>query len=353
MGNLSQGIKEGFNAVNTGSFKNPIGGITQGLHSITDGTGMTTPGGGTAGSGGGKKGSSTPATTPDYTEAALATANSGKFDQNTPYGSVNWTLRPGADPKNPQPGDYIQSTALAPGQQSIYDTSTANKLNTGLAAGNVLGQLDQGPQGVQNALYANETQYYDKNFGDQQKALESQLANQGVGQGTEAYNNAFDQFNQNKNKAYQTATNDAITGATAQQGQLTQQLAALLGNSQPTVPTSASGTAGADFNTALGNQTSTNLATSNAAAAQSAQQQQLMASLAAAAAVAFSDRRLKTNIEQVGTGFASLPVYEYDIFGRRERGYMAQEVAVSHPSAVSRHSSGFLQVDYSQLGGRP
>lgn len=299
------------------------------------------------------KSNTSQAPTPDYTGAALATANSGKYDQSTPYGAVNWTLRPGADPKNPQPGDYIQTTSLAPGQQSIYDTSTTNKLNTGLAAGNVLGQLNNGTQGVQDALYNKETQYYDKNFGDQQKALNAQLANQGIGAGTEAYNNAYDQFNQNKNKAYETATNDAISGATAQQGQLAQQLASLLGNSTPTVPTSSGGTAGADLSTATANQAASQLASSNASAAQSAQQQQMLASLAMAAASAFSDRRLKTAIKKVGIGSHGLSVYEYAIFGKRERGYMAQEVAPIVPSAVSMHSSGYLQVDYAQLGGRP
>jgi hypothetical protein len=349
MGNLSQAIKEGFGAANTGSFKNPVGGITGGLHSITDGLGMTTPGGG---SGGGKKGSKT-AATPDYTGAALATANSGKYDQTTPYGSVNWTLRPGADPKNPQPGDYIQTTQLSQGQQGVYDQSVANRLGTGMAAGSVLGDLSHGTQGVQDALYNKSTQYYDKNFGDQRKALESQLANQGITQGSEAYNNAFDQYNQNRNKAYETATNDAITGATSQQGQLVQQLAALLGGSQPTVPQSSGGTAGADFTSALGSQANNALASSNAQAAQSAQQQQMLASLAMAAATAFSDIRLKSSIVQVGTGFAGLPAYEYEIFGRRERGYMAHEVAERFPAAVSVHESGFFRVDYSQLGGRP
>lgn len=302
--------------------------------------------------GGGKKGG-TPATTPDYTQAALATANSGKFNQSTPFGSVNWSLRPGADPKNPQPGDYIQTTSLSPDQQSIFRQSNDNKVASGLAAHGVAEQLANGPQGVQDALYNKATQYYDQNFGNQQKALDSQLANQGISAGSEAYNNAYDQFNQNKNKAYETATNDAITGATAQQGQLTQQLATLLGTSNPTVPTSSGGQAGADLSSAAQQTAASQLANQNASAAQQAQQQQLLASLAAAAATAFSDRRLKSNIERVGTGFADLPVYEYDIFGKRERGYMAQEVALRVPSAVTMHSSGYLRVDYSQLNGRP
>lgn len=70
------------------------------------------------------------------------------------------------------------------------------------------------------------------------------------------------------------------------------------------------------------------------------------------AAFALSDRRLKTNVKRVGEQ-AGLSVYEYTIFGRRERGFMADEVAERYPQAVKQHSSGYMMVDYAQLGGRP
>jgi hypothetical protein len=38
-----------------------------------------------------------------------------------PAGSTTWTIRPGADPQNPKPGDYIQTTALAPAQQALQE----------------------------------------------------------------------------------------------------------------------------------------------------------------------------------------------------------------------------------------
>jgi len=64
---------------------------------------------------------------------------------------------------------------------------------------------------------------------------------------------------------------------------------------------------------------------------------------------AFSDRRLKSNIEQVGTHPLGIGIYEYDIFGNRERGVMADEVLNVMPNAVSVHPSGFMQVDYGML----
>ena len=63
----------------------------------------------------------------------------------------------------------------------------------------------------------------------------------------------------------------------------------------------------------------------------------------------FSDRRLKRNIKRVGTHSRGFGVYEYDIFNRRERGVLAQEVAQVMPEAVAMHPSGFLMVNYGVL----
>lgn len=71
--------------------------------------------------------------------------------------------------------------------------------------------------------------------------------------------------------------------------------------------------------------------------------------LAGAGLMALSDERLKSNVERVGTHPLGIGVYEYDIFDRRERGVMAQELQRVKPEAVFQHPSGFLMVDYGQL----
>ena len=69
---------------------------------------------------------------PDYEAAAVAqgqenretarfNAGANRVNQYTPQGSSVWTIRPGADLDNPQPGDYIQTITLSPEQQSIYN----------------------------------------------------------------------------------------------------------------------------------------------------------------------------------------------------------------------------------------
>lgn len=63
---------------------------------------------------------------------------------------------------------------------------------------------------------------------------------------------------------------------------------------------------------------------------------------------AFSDRRLKSNIVRVGTHPLGIGVYEYDIFGRRELGVMADEVMSVKPHAVGI-SGGYFVVDYGAL----
>jgi hypothetical protein len=68
-----------------------------------------------------------------------------------------------------------------------------------------------------------------------------------------------------------------------------------------------------------------------------------------AAATYFSDRRLKSNIERIGTHRLGIGIYEYDIFGGRQIGVMADEVEAVMPEAVIEHSSGYKMVNYGAL----
>ena len=64
---------------------------------------------------------------------------------------------------------------------------------------------------------------------------------------------------------------------------------------------------------------------------------------------AFSDRRLKRNIKRVGTHESGAGLYEYDVFGFRQRGVIAQELKAVRPDLVRRHASGYLTVNYGAL----
>ena len=77
----------------------------------------------------------------------------------------------------------------------------------------------------------------------------------------------------------------------------------------------------------------------------------LYGDLAGAAGTYFaSDRRLKSNIVRVGTHPLGIGVYEYNIFDRRERGVMADEVEQVKPEAVTTHpTEGYKMVNYGML----
>ena len=63
----------------------------------------------------------------------------------------------------------------------------------------------------------------------------------------------------------------------------------------------------------------------------------------------FSDINLKSNIRRVGTHSVGVGVYEYNIFGHRERGVIAQELQRVRPDLVRQHDSGYLTVNYGAL----
>lgn len=78
----------------------------------------------------------------------------------------------------------------------------------------------QSGQAAAQAYYANEKQYLDPQYQQAQSNLNSQLANQGIMPGSDAYNRAQQNQNLQRQQAYQTADNSAIS-----QGQSQQQIA--------------------------------------------------------------------------------------------------------------------------------
>ncbi len=69
----------------------------------------------------------------------------------------------------------------------------------------------------------------------------------------------------------------------------------------------------------------------------------------AAGTLAMSDDRLKSNIVKVGkvNGFN---IYDYDIFGQRQRGVIASEIVAQAPHALGPTIEGYMTVDYGKLG---
>lgn len=78
---------------------------------------------------------------------------------------------------------------------------------TGVDAGN----LDAVRQQAQDSVYRRQTSMLDPQYQRQQEALESQLANQGLARGSEAYTKAMDDFSRQRDFAYGQARDASIT----------------------------------------------------------------------------------------------------------------------------------------------
>ncbi len=104
---------------------------------------------------------------------------------------------------------------------------------------------------------------------------------------------------------------------------------------------------GADYSGAAQNQYNASMDAYNA---RQSQTQGMMSGLGglASTAMMFSDRRLKTNVKRVGTHARGIGIYEYTIFGQRQRGVMAQELIKVAPHLVGE-SGGYMTVNYGGL----
>ena len=214
----------------------------------------------------------------------------------------------------------------------------------------------------------------------------TRLANQGLVPGGEAYSNAMLDVNQQKNdmlsqaalqglnldigaqaQGFGQAANQMGAQNTAQQAEFQRQLAlrqqplneitGLMSGSQIQMP-QFQGYQGQQVapapimqgamaqGGAMMDQFGIQSANTNA---QNAGMYGLLGTLGAGAMMRPSDRRLKSNIERIGTHPLGIGVYEYDIFGEHQIGVMADEVEAIMPDAVVTHASGYKMVDYGML----
>lgn len=298
---------------------------------------------------------------------------------------------------------YNQNISLSPQEQALFDQNNANTLQQGQTAGTALnnvsglfntpydlqgnipqtmsgGDQQKDLQNAENSLYSQQTQYLDPQFQQGQQQLDSQLANQGLVPGSQAYQTAEDNFGRQKQQAYQSAMNQATSGGAAYQAQLSQTGLAnqaqqaqlytqqyqeplnlynsLQSGTAPTMPQfSAANTSqaaptnvlGAYQNAYNGQLNSYNTQVGSANSAMSGLTG-LAGSLGSAAIM--SDRRLKKNIKRIGKLSNGLGIYSYSYNWDEANhiGVMADEVEKIIPTAVIALPSGIKIVDYSQLG---
>lgn len=311
-------------------------------------------------------------------ESAIATSELAMVNQDTPYGSLEYTPRGESAAGTPQ---YTATQTLAPAQQQQLELTNQAGVAFGQTANaqldNVRGSLEQplsydslgaAPQAneqtrqnVRDSMIARLQPDFDRD----REALNSQLANQGIGYGSNAYDDAFRTYDNSVNDARLSAdvqagnqmaqqyglersARDSAINEMAQQRQIPlNELAAMLSGSQVQGPTFVSpqtaqiapadimGATYASYNgdngvfgTNVGAQTANNQGLFS-----------LLGSGAMAGGMAYgkSDRRLKTDIKQVGV-FKGLAVYTFRYIwgGPTILGFMADEVRKVMPDAVRR-----------------
>lgn len=227
----------------------------------------------------------------------------------------------------------------------------------------------------------------DPQFARDEEALRTRLINQGIGQGSQAYNTEFERFNQAKNDARTQAVlsgqqyggtaqsqalqrrNQAISEYDAQRnaplneyigltsGQQVQNPQFNTTNYQGAQPVDYAGLINQNYQNQLGqynakvgsnNSTSSGLFGLLGSAASG-----FAGSSAGSAAIAglFSDRRLKENIEHIGEENGH-KIYEFNYKGHPTLfiGVMSDDVKAIDPEAVIRDDSGYDRVLYDKIG---
>jgi len=203
-------------------------------------------------------------------DTALYNAALNRFNTYTPFGSQEFSVT-GTDPRTGAP-IYQQDIRLDPSQQALFDQQTNQNLALGQYGNTVLDRLtNAGPISVgpdfqtgynfapintaldpsiglqsgfnqadpqmrldtgnlpglptdlgafrdeaEDALYARNTRFMDRDFDRREDQLRTRLANQGITEGSEAFENALTDFGQDREQAYQRAREDAIAGGGAE-----------------------------------------------------------------------------------------------------------------------------------------
>jgi len=284
------------------------------------------------------------------------------------------------------PDKWTATTALNPEAQKAFEAN--QRMQTGLAQ---LGEQGVGQmsdifstpfsiegaaptygehrQGVIDAMMART----DAQKARDEESKRSTLVAQGIPVGSEAYSREMDRLDRQQTDARQQAeiAAEQMAGmgySSALQGrgqgiqeQLLQrqtpinEMSAFRTGSQVGMPQfQAYGqqqfTGGPNYAGAAQQQGAYDVANYNADVAQQNAMWGGLAGLGAAGITAFSDKRLKKNIERLGTSIMGFPVYAFDYIwgGDRQVGVMAQDVVKVMPEAVST-IDGYMAVDYGMI----
>lgn len=315
-------------------------------------------------------------------EAVYESARVNQINQVGPQGTVTYSGEIGSP-------DRTQTTALNPQAQNIFNNQqgiagdltqfaseyvprVADGLSTPFNTGDLGMQAPQANPEERQRIEQGLMDRLNPQFDRDQAALQSRLANQGIGVGSEAYTDAQGDFDAAKTDARFAAINQAgneysrdfglqssaynqqLSDALLNRTQGLNEVSALLQGSPAISQPQAAATsqyqiAPGDIQGASALNYQGQLNNYNQRVGQQNAMMGGLASLGGAAIMA-SDRRVKTNSKRVGATDDGLPIYTYRYTGGGpvQMGVMAQEVAEVNPAAV-HDIGGMLAVNYGAL----
>jgi len=313
------------------------------------------------------------AQTAQNVSTAIAQSNLNNINQVTPDGALTYNQTGTFQHTDPNTGtvydipQYTATQTLSEAQQAIKDRNDLAEQNISQIAvdqsgriGDLLGQpVNLNNEATEARLAELGRARLDPALDRRREQLSNQLAQQGIQQGSTAYDRAMMRNMEGENDAYNqlflTGRGQSVQETLAERNQPINEITALLSGSQVSQPNFV-GTNPAQ----LANVDRAGLEQSNYNQRLDAWKQDqagwnsLMGGLfglGAAGITKFSDERLKTDIVPLRYDGA-LPVYSFrylwDQPGTERVGYMAQDVLKVKPEAVLE-IGGFYAVDYGQL----
>lgn len=171
---------------------------------------------------------------PDYKGAAQDQAASGRVDQSNPWGSLTYSQNGVDSHGNPV---YKQNVSLNAADQSNLDSARQGQSSALFGLNNSISGYDAAVKALpglygdassqeglatqaRDAMYHQQTALLDPQYKQQQDALESQLTNQGVVQGSQAWNTAMDSYARQRDYAYGNARDSSINQGNTYANQL-------------------------------------------------------------------------------------------------------------------------------------
>lgn len=297
-------------------------------------------------------------------ETAISQAGLNAMNQYGPQGKVEYTQNGTWADGTPR---FTQTTSLSPDQQTIFDTGLKTQQNLANTAKTQSARLDTllstpfslDNDAVESRINELASKRLDPQLEQRREAEIARLANMGIKGGT-AYDRAMTLVNQGENDARNSlllnGRNQAVQEALLARNQPLNEIAALASGSQIAMPTFAgtpqTGVAGTDVAGITANANNMAMNSYNQQMGQWNSTMGGLFGLGANALLAFSDKRLKTDIEDTGEKVAGVPVKTWRWKGTNDNGVgvMAQELEKKHPELVDNsHPSGFKRVNYGGL----